>query len=196
MTAILLLAAGASRRMGGRDKLVEPIDGQPLLRRSALAALGTGAPVICTLPPDRPLRRAALTGLDLTLVEVPDAATGMAASLRAGLRAVPDRASGVMVLSADMPGFTTAALSGLIAAQKADPQALIRGGDEDGTPGHPVLFPRDLWAALAQITGDEGGRSVIRAHQDRVRVIPLPGRMALLDLDTPEDWAAFRAAQP
>jgi CTP:molybdopterin cytidylyltransferase MocA len=196
MTAILLLAAGASSRMGGRDKLVEPVDGQPLLRRSALAALGTGAPVLCTLPPDRALRRAALQGLEVTLVEVPDAATGMAASLRAGLRALPDRATGVMVLPADMPGFTAAALASLIAAAQTDPQTLIRGGAEDGTPGHPVIFPRDLWADLAQVTGDEGGRSVIRAHRNRVRVIPLPGRMATLDLDTPEDWAAFRAARP
>jgi CTP:molybdopterin cytidylyltransferase MocA len=56
-----------------------------------------------------------------------------------------------------------------------------------------VIFPHDLWPALASVTGDEGGRPVIQANKGRVRVIPLPGPMAQLDLDTPEDWAAFRA---
>jgi CTP:molybdopterin cytidylyltransferase MocA len=56
-----------------------------------------------------------------------------------------------------------------------------------------VIFPRDLWSDLARVTGDEGGRAVIQANKGRVRVIPLPGQMATLDLDTPEDWAAWRA---
>ena len=48
-----------------------------------------------------------------------------------------------------------------------------------------------LWQELAKITGDEGGRSVLKRHADRVRLLPLPDRMAVLDLDTPEDWAAW-----
>ena len=97
-----------------------------------------------------------------------------------------------MILPADMPGFTTAALSSLIGQFQTDPTRILRGGTADGQPGHPAIFPRDLWPALAKVTGDEGGRSVIQGNKDRVRVIPLPGPMALLDLDTPEDWAAWR----
>jgi molybdenum cofactor cytidylyltransferase len=70
-----------------------------------------------------------------------------------------------------------------------------RGASVDGRPGHPAIFPADLWDALAAITGDEGGRSVLQAHKERVRVVPLPGEMALLDLDTPEDWATYRGRQ-
>ena len=92
-----------------------------------------------------------------------------------------------------MPGFTTAALSGLITAFLADPSLILRGGTADGAPGHPAIFPRDLWPALGAVTGDEGGRSVIQSNTGRVRVIALPGPMAILDLDTPEDWAAWRA---
>ncbi|MCB1394509.1 MAG: NTP transferase domain-containing protein, partial [Rhodobacteraceae bacterium] len=54
-------AAGASRRMAGRDKLLEPVDGAPLLRRQARAAVAAGTgPVAVTLPPDDRTRRAAL----------------------------------------------------------------------------------------------------------------------------------------
>jgi CTP:molybdopterin cytidylyltransferase MocA len=73
------------------------------------------------------------------------------------------------------------------------PTVILRGGTDLGQPGHPAIFPHDLWPALTAVIGDEGGRSVIHANHGRVRVMPLPGLMALLDLDTPEDWAAWRA---
>jgi CTP:molybdopterin cytidylyltransferase MocA len=81
----------------------------------------------------------------------------------------------------------------LIARLRADPTRILRGGTTDGQPGHPAIFPRDLWPALARVTGDQGGRSVILGNKGRVRVMPLPGQMAVLDLDTPEDWAAWQA---
>ena len=191
---ILILAAGASSRMRGADKLVQPIGPIPLLRHVAQVAVATGAPVSVTLPPDSAARRAALRGLDLRIVEVPDAALGMSRSLVRGIAALAGGPrDGVMILPADMPGFTTAALSDLIARFQAEPHLILRGGTADGQPGHPTLFPHDLWPTLTQVAGDEGGRSVLQQNQGRVRVIPLPGPMATLDLDTPEDWAAWRA---
>jgi len=193
---ILILAAGASSRMRGADKLVTEVSGQPLLRQLAETALATGAPVTVTLPPLAEARRRALAGLPLQIVEVPDAALGMSRSLVRGVETLGQSAGprdGVMILPADMPGFTAPALSHLIARFQADPTLILRGGTSDGQPGHPAIFPRDLWPALCQLTGDTGGRSVLNTNQGRVRVIPLPGQMALIDLDTPEDWAAWRA---
>jgi CTP:molybdopterin cytidylyltransferase MocA len=195
MIPILLLAAGASSRMAPRDKLLEPVEGEPLLRRSARRALATGVAVICTLPPDRPERRAAVADLPLTLVEVPDAATGMAASLRAGLAALPRAAAGVMVLPADMPGFEVADLSRLLSLAPDHPARILRGATADGRPGHPVVFPADLFPALSVLSGDEGGRAVLRGQAGRVTLVRLPGDRAILDLDTPADWAAFRASR-
>lgn len=192
---ILVLAAGASSRMRGRDKLVQPILGQPILRRVTEAALATGAPVVVTLPPASDARRAALDGCAATLVEVPDTAEGMSRSIIRGLAEVsagdPGPQDGLMILPADVPGFSTKAFADLIARFCAAPDLIWRGSTHDGTPGHPAIFPRDLWQELAKITGDEGGRSVLKRHADRVRLLPLPDRMAVLDLDTPEDWAAW-----
>jgi CTP:molybdopterin cytidylyltransferase MocA len=192
---ILILAAGASSRMRGADKLVQQVDGVPILRRVAEAALQTGMPVTVALPPDAKLRLAALSGLEVSLLEVPDAAQGMSRSLVRGATAIAECAEGpsdgLMVLPADMPGFTASALTALITRFQAEPQLIWRGGTEDGQVGHPAIFPRALWAKLAEVTGDEGGRSVLRANEDQVRVLTLPGQMAVLDLDTPEDWAAY-----
>ena len=192
---ILILAAGASSRMRGADKLVQPVDGKPILQRVAEVALATGAPVTVTLPALAPARLAALSGLTVAQVAVPDASLGMSRSLVRGVAAIkanaPGPEDGIMVLPADMPGFTTEALTDLIARFVADPASIWRGVDDTGQEGHPTIFPRDLWPELASVTGDEGGRAIIKAHRDRVRLLPLPGQMATLDLDTPEDWAAY-----
>lgn len=190
---IILLAAGASARMRGADKLVEPVGGEPLVRRLARAALATGCEVVVTLPPDRPARAAALDGLALRRVTVTDPARGMAASLVAGLGAARDGAA-VIVLLADLPEITTADLRALVDAHAAAPEAILRATAEDGTPGHPVLFPAGLRAALAGLTGDAGAKPLLATHAHRVRAVPLPGRHAVIDLDTPEDWAAWRAS--
>ncbi|PQO24469.1 CTP--molybdopterin cytidylyltransferase [Rhodobacteraceae bacterium WD3A24] len=196
---IVIPAAGASRRMGGRDKLLEKVDGIALLRRQAERALQTGARVIVTLPAGRDgPRRAALDGLDVTLIAVPDADEGMGASLRAGIAAAltEGTATAVMILPADMPEIAASDLAALIAAFRSAPGApILRGAAADGRPGHPVLFPRDVLEedAAPALGGDAGARAILRRHGPRVRCVPLPGSHALTDLDTPDDWAAWRA---
>lgn len=195
---ILILAAGASSRMRGADKLLQPIEGTPILRHVAQVALATGAPVWVTLPVGAEARKAMLSDLAVWIVEVADASLGMSRSLFRGIAAImagdPGTDDGIMILPADMPGFTPAALTDLIARFIVEPQRLWRGATRDGQVGHPTIFPRDLWPSLLTVTGDEGGRSVVQANRDRVMTLTLPGQMATLDLDTPEDWAAYRAS--
>ena len=193
MIPILILAAGYSSRMAPRDKLLEPVGPEPILRRMARLACTASDLVLVVLPPDRPGRWQALDGLPVRRVLAAGAAEGMAASLRAGLRDLP-MAPGVMILPADMPGFEAADLVHLIATFGQDPTRILRGGTETGTPGHPVIFPSDLWPALAALTGDEGGRPVIQANRDRVALVPLAEDRATLDLDTPQDWDRWRKA--
>lgn len=194
--AILLLAAGASSRMRGRDKLMEPVDGVPLILRQTQAALATGAPVFVTLPLDRPDRNAALADLPVTLVDVPDAGDGMAASIRSGILALTGDLDGVMVVLADMPDLATDDFNALLDSFEAGPDSpILRGSTEKGQAGHPVLFPDRYFGELAALGGDSGARPVLNAHRGRVRLIPLPDRHALVDLDTPEAWDAWRADQ-
>ncbi len=190
---ILLLAAGASTRMRGGDKLLEEIDGEPVLRRQAKAALAADGPVFVALPPDRPTRQTALQGINVTRLTVPDATEGMGASIRAGVAALPKDGTGVMILPADMPEITADDIQALATAHARQPDAVLRGASEDGVPGHPVVFPARLFDRLRMLTGDAGARAVLQ--DEAVRLIPLPARHALTDLDTPEDWAAWRAAR-
>ena len=175
--------------MRGRDKLLELVGGVPLLRRQAVAAAAQGVRVLVTLGPDQPLRAAALEGLAVELLPVPEAAEGMAASLRAGAGAAAGAA--LLVMLADMPEIGAEDLAAVIAAHVAAPDAVIRAAGADGTPGHPVVVPARMLAALAGLSGDQGARDLLRGEE--TVLVPLPGRRALVDLDTPEDWAAWRA---
>lgn len=194
MTAIIILAAGASSRMGGRDKLLEDVDGIPLVRRQALRAVATGAPVLITLPAGPHPRYDAFEGLEVQTVPVPDAADGMSASLRAGLRALPAGTKAAMIVLADMPEITTEDMNTVLrAVDPAAPQRIWRAQTQDGKPGHPTAFHAALFAQLLALRGDHGAAEVIKAHAAQVQAVPLPANHARTDLDTPADWAAWRA---
>lgn len=193
--AILLLAAGASSRMRGRDKLLEQVNGRPLVAGLSDAARASGCEVYVTVPHlEHP--RASAAG-EAHLVAVPNAVEGLSASLRAGITALAGDIDGVMVLPADMPEITTVDFLKM-AEQFTGPEgAILRasGTDQSGARrvGHPVLFPRRCFDALQTLTGDAGARELLK--QEAVQLIALPGAHALTDLDTPEDWTKWRTRQ-
>ena len=190
---VILLAAGQSRRMGGPDKLMQDVEGEPLLRRSARTALNAG-PVIVALPPEPHARYGAVSGLAVLTVPIPDAMEGMNASLRGAMQHISRDAPAAMIMLADLPGLTSDDLAAVLDARQAHPRHLIwRGTDANGTPGHPVLFDRSLFPELSRLQGDDGAQAVVKAHKDQVFLKSLPGRNATLDLDTPQDWDTWRA---
>ena len=190
---ILIPAAGASSRMRGADKLLTKIDGIPFLRRTAQIALAASPLVVITLRPQDQARAQVLHGLALTTLVIPDAASGLSASLRGAAAAI--NRGRLLILPADMPDITAEDLRLMVAASDLAPDAILRAtaaGDTEGdTEGHPVIFPSALLPAFADLTGDEGARSILQAHRSRIQRFALPDRHALTDLDTPEDWAAW-----
>jgi len=191
--AILVPAAGASRRMRGRDKLLEEVRGRPLLADRVALALSLGGEVLVTLPPGGDARARVLeplAGPRLWLEEEPDAGEGMAASLRRGAAWAGARgAAALMVLLPDMPDLTLGDMRAVLAA--FDGGCILRATAEDGRAGHPVVFPARHLAGMAALSGDTGARALLVAQE--VAHVALPGDRAVTDLDTPEDWAAWRA---
>ena len=187
----LILAAGASSRMRGRDKLLEPVGGIPALRKCAERALASNVDAVAVVVgPNQDTRRNALAGLDVAIIESKESVQGLSRSIRSGLAAAPPETAALMILLPDMPEIETDDMNAVIAGLgTAD---VVRAATADGRPGHPVLIARELFPRLARLGGDQGLRSVIRPNQDRVRLVPRPGERALLDLDTPEEWATWR----
>jgi CTP:molybdopterin cytidylyltransferase MocA len=190
MIAILLLAAGQSARMQGRDKLLEKVGDQPVLALLASRALAVG-PVYVTLPsPDHP--RCAVLPAAANRVFVQDPHMGMSASLRAGIAGLPNDVSGVIILPADMPDITEQDLAAVRQRALDTDAAIIRAATPDGRFGHPTYFAASQFPRFADLTGDRGGAVLFKHMGQLTQTVTLDGDRAVLDLDTPEDWAAYR----
>lgn len=190
MIATLLLAAGKSSRMGGRDKLLELVDGQPLIGLLATRALSIG-PTFVTIPDVDHPRRAVLP--DGVQVVIADQSKGMAHSVKAGIKALPDDIRGVMILPADMPDITAADMGKIHAVAMTHDAPIIRAETGDGRAGHPIYFAASQFPRFADLQGDRGAFRLTQGMEDQTLLIPLEGDRARLDLDTPEDWSAYRA---
>lgn len=153
-TAGLLLAAGAGRRYGGPKALVP---GWIADRVSALRGGGCD-PVVVVLGAEADRGRE-LTPEDADVVVAPDWATGMGASLRAGLAHLADGpATGAVVVLVDVPGLTAEAVRRVREHGVDDSEALVQA-TYDGRAGHPVLLGRAHWAGVAVLAvGDRGAR--------------------------------------
>lgn len=173
--------------MRGEDKLLQEVGGKALLRLMAERAVKAGQTRV-VLGAGQIDRRALLDGLDLERVEVA-ADEGMAASIVAGTAGLK---APVLVALADMPEITANDFYLLLGLHGHAPKAILRAATPDGTPGHPVLFPADLVPELAKLTGDHGAKAVLERHAARVHLVPFKDNRALVDLDTPEDWVAWR----
>lgn len=191
---IIVLAAGQSSRMRGADKLMELVEGEPLVRRQArLARSVTSGPVIVALPSRPHPRFAALEGLDVDTLEIPDAFDGMNTSIRRAFAQVPASAPAAMLVLADLPDLTEADLHKVAQAYDDKSEMMVwRGATEDGKPGHPIIFAAALFPEIEKLSGDDGARAIVRAAGEKVQLIPLQGDRARRDLDTPEDWATWR----
>lgn len=199
MRVCLIPAAGASSRMRGADKLMELVDGVPCLRVLADRAAAAGAHVIAALPHPAHPRAVALADSAAQLVYVPGyapgAADGMSVTLKTGLAAVPAAASGVMILPADMPGITARDMTHLWDAFESGAPDVLRATSVSGADGHPVIFQTRHLSLFDDITGDQGAMAALKSSDLSITRIALADTRATCDLDTPEDWAAWRASR-
>lgn len=187
----LILAAGASRRMG-RPKQLLPLAGRPLLQHVVDAASGSRlAESVLVLGHAADEIRAALTLPTRCRVVVnPEPDAGQSTSLACGLAAVDAGAAAVVVLVGDQPGVTSALIDEVTAAFLAGDAPVVRPvwrTDGTATPGHPVVLARAIWPALAGLTGDQGARALFDAHPEWVHQIEIAGAPPL-DVDDHEDY--------
>jgi len=185
-SAIVILAAGGSRRLGRPKQLVE-IDGQSLVRRAAEAALAAGSGSVHIIAGAEAGRvRAALEGLPIELVINEDWREGMASSIRAAITAIEGRdrpAETLILMLCDQPGVSGDILRRLLDTYRTTRAPVVASRYPEG-PGVPALFHADLFPALKTLAGDIGARQLIR-HLDR-DVVTIPFARTD-DIDTPED---------
>lgn len=193
--AAIVLAAGRSTRMGGPNKLVATLDGVPLVRHAAEAALAADlAEVVVVTGHQAEAVQAALAGLPLRFVANPDFAEGLSTSLKAGLAALPPDIDAAIVMLGDMPRVSADLVRRLAAAYDPAGGRHIVVPVAEGRRGNPVLWGRRFFGELSKVTGDQGGRGVLAASPEAIAEVAVEGDAVHLDLDTPEALAAAGGA--
>lgn len=187
----ILLAAGQSSRMRGRDKQLELIDGQPLLSRLVEVCRPHLDALAVTIPHIGHARQEALHGHDVDILPVPNAREGMSASLRTAADwALSKTGDHLMILPSDMPGLDEKDLKIFQELVRNSSRKIVQATSQSGIPGHPVSFPTSTFTDLGALSGDNGAKSVIAAHA--TVTVALQANHAITDLDTPEDWEMWR----
>ncbi|MBC6439972.1 MAG: NTP transferase domain-containing protein [Rhodospirillales bacterium] len=185
--AAVVLAAGQSRRMGPRNKLLIEIDGKPVVRHTveALAASGLERITVVTGHESREVE-AALADCPVAFTHNPAFADGLSTSLRVGIAALPDNTDAALVCLGDMPRISAEILSTLTSAYAPAEGRAIVVPTHNGKRGNPVLWDRRFFDAISQVTGDTGARHLIGENEEFVAEVPLDDDAVLLDFDTPE----------
>lgn len=195
-TGIIVLAAGASSRMGAPKQLLN-FGGETLLRRAARAALATTCrPVVIVLGSHADALRAEIADLDAHAVINEFWQEGMSSSIRCGLRALEELAhnelEAAMLTLCDQPFVTGAVLTRLVDAYHQRRAPLVASEykvDEESTLGVPALFTRAFFTELMALNGAEGAKRVITRHASEAVMVCVPE--AIFDVDTPEDYRSL-----
>ena len=188
----MVLAAGRSQRMGVPKALLD-WGGRPLIvhQVSVLAAHDAVAEIVVVTGHAADQVTSVLAGSSARAVRNPNYRSGRATSIAAGARALDQRAAGILIVSVDQP-LETATVRALLQAWRADPKSIWRPTHQN-RHGHPVTFPHDLRGELEAVTdATQGLRAVMRGHADRVRDLPVDQPSVLLNLNSPEVYAAAR----
>jgi molybdenum cofactor cytidylyltransferase len=189
---IIILAAGASSRLG-RPKQLLPYNNKTLLQHTLQTAQASIAqPVVIVLGADAEKVQNEITGNNVYKVMNAEWKEGMASSIRCGLKALAEvspAAEGVILMVCDQPFVTASILNDLIAAHQKTGKPVVACGYKD-TFGPPVFFHNSLFSELLELKGDIGARGVVRQHVDAVEVIPFPD--GTFDVDTEADYERIK----
>jgi molybdenum cofactor cytidylyltransferase len=192
---ILVLAAGASRRLGQPKQLVK-IGGRPALHlvvSNAVAVAGYGVTVVLGSQAREMTRLLAHSPASVIINRHWE--EGMASSLRFGIYSLPPATDAVMILLGDQVAITADDLKRLCDAWKGE-ESVIAASVYEQHVGVPAIFPRVTFSELLELRGDQGARKVLERNSYRLVRVPMPN--AAIDLDTPEDLARVteRLRQP
>ncbi len=188
--AAIVLAAGASRRLGQPKQLLMN-GGETLLARSIRLAYEAGAgPVLVVLGAHLESIRAVVALNDAIVVINEKWEEGIASSIHAGLNeleAIAHDARGALILSCDQPRLTAAHLHALIESFAAQTEPSIVASAYARVQGIPAVFPSFAFPHLLALRGDRGARALLTQPPCPLMVLPFEG--GEVDIDQPADLA-------
>lgn len=190
--AVVILAAGQSKRMGSINKLLAPVNGKSMVEHALDAALGSQAAPVIVVTGHEAERLAPVVGVaGVRVVHNPDYAGGLSTSVRVGLGAVPEDCDGAIMMLSDMPEIDARHLDMLIAAFDPTEGRAICVPTWRGKFGNPTLWAKRFFDEMRGLDGDTGAKHLIGTYSEVVAEVAMDSDAVLTDLDSPEALAAF-----
>ncbi len=188
VVAAVVLAAGCSQRISSCNKLLEEIDGKPVLHwvLDAVASSDVQHQVLVTGFQAEQVRHS-IRHYSIHTVHNPSYRQGLSTSLRAGIRSLGNRIDAAIIVLADMPDVESEVLNRLIDLYLQTGEKKIIVPVFEGRKGNPVLWPRCFFSELCVIHGDRGGKQLLGTHQDQVRQLTVSRDTIHHDIDTVAD---------
>lgn len=192
--AAVVLAAGRSQRMGARNKLLEGLDGRPLICHTVDELLQTGVrPIVVVTGYQSDQVRAALSGRQVVFADNPQFADGLSSSLRVGLAQLDSSIDGALICLGDMPKIRRDHIESLLAAFDPSDGREIIVPTFAGRRGNPVLWAARFFPMMKELSGDSGARALQQRFVDRLCPVPMPDDAVTIDVDTKEALESLRS---
>ena len=187
----LFLAAGASTRMRGSDKLLKKIDGVPLIQGALDEALKLNFPVFVTVPAHGEKRKLIISETNAVQIEVKDTDLGMGHSISTGVTQITQNFNfhSLAICPSDLPGLSASSFRKLIIFFLKSPEMICRPTNLGNSKiGHPVIFPKKYFEELKLVKGDMGARNILYKNENDLNRFESDDDSYFVDLDTPEDF--------
>lgn len=193
LLSILILAAGASKRLGQAKQLVRYRGGS--LIQNVVDTANSIAPreIIVITGSDANAVKDAVRLSPVRWVHNPQWSTGMGGSIALGAAAISTKSKGLMILLCDQWRIQTQDLSGLAKVWQSDPKRIVCA-ESKGRLSPPVIFPSSCFKQLRTLEGSQGARILFRAHPELLR--PVSVKNAVFDLDTEIQLAELKNFDP
>ena len=187
--AAVVLAAGSSTRMRGAHKLLERVEGRPIVASVVAAALASGADPVLVVVGHRAAEVEAALPEGARVVRNAAYAEGLASSLRAGVEALPPDVDAVVVSLGDMPHVRSRHFETLAHAWR--PGSIVVPA-RDGRRGNPVLWSAGFFEEMCRLEGDRGAKSIMARHPAAVIEVPAFDEAVFIDVDDHDDLERAR----
>ena len=178
----VVMAAGNAERFG-ENKLAAKVDGKTLIERALQAVPADRLTAVCVVTQyDEVEELSQRFGFRCVRNKHPE--WGLSYTIRLGTMALQNQCDAIVYLVSDQPLLRRESVAALTDFYRAHPDHIV-GASHGGTRGNPCIFPGKYFPSLCALTGDQGGSTIIREHEEDLLLLEVD-KQELTDIDTKE----------
>ncbi len=190
MISAILLAAGQSKRMGGQNKLTKEIQGSPVIKHSVKNILASSIDeLIVILGHQKEIIEKLIDKNErVKFIFNKDFESGMASSIKTGLKHLSDKSEAFFICLGDMPMVSHNIYNQLI---KFKDNKEIIVPNYKGQQGNPVLFNKSMKEKIINISGDVGAKKILELNKDKILNLEINDRRITVDFNSQDDFSSL-----